>query len=438
MVALDGSALGELALPHVMALVHAFAADLVLLRVVPGTRAVPELAGLAGAETGVGLNSGEAEALAGDELEAESYLEAVATRLHAQGDVPVTIERRVSLGPVARTIAEEAGAAGVDLLALATNKRGGVARIRLGAVAEEVLRLAPCPVLVLPLPAIAQSDEFDEPAAGQVRSFEDDAKRVGAMAPKPLGLRTVDVARIVGSVGRARELGPDFRPPVRSQRRGDDERFQGIVHAIDRGQVLPPIDVYKLGYNYYVLDGNHRVAAAKLRNQPDIDAIVTEFLPVSDEESAQVFNERRDFERATGLTRIGVSRVGHYPRLEAIIGQFAEDHAGKGRLPLLATGADFHETARHWYYTVYQPITYALRKSRLTQCFPSERMADIFVHLANFRDDQGRLTGEHLSWEEALHRFTENYADCAGSIWRRLPGLRRLLRPRLPSTAEVE
>jgi ParB-like chromosome segregation protein Spo0J len=42
---------------------------------------------------------------------------------------------------------------------------------------------------------------------------------------------------------------------------------------------LPAIEVYQLGERYYVLDGNHRVAAARWQEQLEIDAVVTAFTP---------------------------------------------------------------------------------------------------------------------------------------------------------------
>ena len=52
-------------------------------------------------------------------------------------------------GLPARTIADEAEAAGADLVVIATRGAGGIERGLLGSVAERVVRLASCPVLTL-------------------------------------------------------------------------------------------------------------------------------------------------------------------------------------------------------------------------------------------------------------------------------------------------
>ncbi|HET6318472.1 MAG TPA: ParB N-terminal domain-containing protein [Chloroflexota bacterium] len=90
-------------------------------------------------------------------------------------------------------------------------------------------------------------------------------------------VETVDTQRIIGSVSRAHEVRRDFRPPRRSRRRSDNQRYDSIVRAMQRGRELPPIELYRLGDDYYVVDGHHRVAAALEVGQLAMDAQVVEF-----------------------------------------------------------------------------------------------------------------------------------------------------------------
>jgi hypothetical protein len=39
---------------------------------------------------------------------------------------------------------------------------------------------------------------------------------------------------------------------------------------------LPPVNLVKIGENYFVEDGNHRISVARMRGQQFIDAFVTE------------------------------------------------------------------------------------------------------------------------------------------------------------------
>ena len=123
--------------------------------------------------------------------------------------------------------------------------------------------------------ALSRRDGSRQPT----RSFTDEARRAGAVHRRLPRTETVDTTRIVGSVSRAHELRRDFRPPRQQRRRSDNERYQSIVRAMNRGRELPLIELYRLGDEYYVVDGHHRVAAALTVGQLQMDAQVVEFLP---------------------------------------------------------------------------------------------------------------------------------------------------------------
>ncbi|QDU55125.1 universal stress protein [Aeoliella mucimassa] len=64
----------------------------------------------------------------------------------------VRFERILMLGPPARTIAKVAEDKKVDLIVMGSHGRTGVSRLLMGSVAEEVVRLAKCPVLTMKHP----------------------------------------------------------------------------------------------------------------------------------------------------------------------------------------------------------------------------------------------------------------------------------------------
>ncbi len=79
---------------------------------------------------------------------APARLEAWALEAGQQGRVSVrTVTAR---GRAATEIARIAREEDLDLLVLGTHGRTGVRHVALGSVAEETLRIAPCPVLVVP------------------------------------------------------------------------------------------------------------------------------------------------------------------------------------------------------------------------------------------------------------------------------------------------
>src|SRR5437870_1669285 len=198
---------------------------------------------------------------------------------------------------------------------------------------------------------------------------------------------TVEVSRVIGSVGRATTLGSNFRPLKRQ--RDDEQRYQRVLDGMKNGAAFPPLELYKLGFGYYVLDGNHRVAAAREIGQMEIDAEVTEFVPLGDLEAQRAFAERRAFERATGLTRVEAAHPDSYAHLQAVVdGYGAEQGLG-----------DRREAARRWYGDVWRPMARRIRQLGLTRRFPGDRSADIMVKVAELRD-AAAAEGRTLTWPE--------------------------------------
>lgn len=94
---------------------------------------------------------------------------------------------------------------------------------------------------------------------------------------RELGLQSVPVDQIAGTAveGHA-QRGGDFLPL--RDRRSDDwrSRWQRILRGIDTLATLPPIELIKFGYDYWVVDGHNRVAAALYTGQVELDSIVQE------------------------------------------------------------------------------------------------------------------------------------------------------------------
>jgi hypothetical protein len=105
-------------------------------------------------------------------------------------------------------------------------------------------------------------------------AFEGARREQGAENRRYLGRRTVEVGRVVGSVGRWRDFDGGFMPT-----RASAGRWKRVDLAFRTGRDLPPVVLYKLGDDYYVVDGNHRVSVARFEGVEMIDAEVTEFFP---------------------------------------------------------------------------------------------------------------------------------------------------------------
>lgn len=79
----------------------------------------------------------------------------------------------------------------------------------------------------------------------------------------------IPIDRIKGTEGRTDRFDKDFHPRLRRNK----ARWMGVAVAImDNYAQLPPIEVVQVGDVYYVLDGHHRVSAAKALGKITIDA----------------------------------------------------------------------------------------------------------------------------------------------------------------------
>ena len=145
LVALDGSVIAEEALPHAQALAKEFGSTVLLLRATtPPEQVTPAAA--AGPTPVSGPLVDPTPIIEAELRAATTYLAATAEVLESAG---VTVECIQRDGPPAEVILEEARERNVDLIAMTTHGRGGVARLAFGSVADEVLRHAPCPILLV-------------------------------------------------------------------------------------------------------------------------------------------------------------------------------------------------------------------------------------------------------------------------------------------------
>jgi nucleotide-binding universal stress UspA family protein len=365
LVPLDLTPAGEVKIPVVEEYAHALGADVLLLHVLRPGAVDP-------------ANVLPTEAIA------RTYLDTVSARLRGAG---IHTEAVVRSGQPAQVIVQEAFIHDVSLIVLGTNIRPVLSTAVLGSVADQVARAAPCPVLLV-------HPRGDMVERRSLRCFHEDAERAGVLVQRHLGIRTIEVSRIVGSVDRCTELGLDFRPPPRRRRKHDEDRFRRVRGAFEGNAELPAIDVYKLGFGYYVLDGHHRVAVALENGQLEIEANITEYVPVADQQAPERFAARRAFERATGLTEVGAARPESYGTLLDTIEQYAASQ-GLDELP---------RAARRWFAEVFRPLWQTIRARQLTAQFPGDRSADLIARLAIWRATEA----PELDWPLALDRFIDS------------------------------
>jgi nucleotide-binding universal stress UspA family protein len=191
LVPLDGSPRAERALEPAQALARLSGAPLCLLRVVDVSQASHGVV--------MAFSLAPQQVLAAEEVVARQYLDAVRARLAARGLWATAEVRR---GPAARAIA--ALTRPDDVVVMATNGRSGLSRFFLGSVADEVVRRAASPVLLV------RPDPRPAPRAGKRwRALTRFAGRRAAVQPG---------AELAGDA--AALLAPAVGPWARSSGRG--------------------------------------------------------------------------------------------------------------------------------------------------------------------------------------------------------------------------
>ena len=215
----------------------------------------------------------------------------------------------------------------------------------------------------------------------EAKSFKENQQQEEAFDTRDLGTRMVPVDKIVGSVGRYH----DFDDKFRLKDHVPHDRLQNIKKAIREGQPMPPVDLYQIKNEYYVLDGNHRVSAAKEFGYGTIDARIVEFIPSKNTLENILYREKADFSEKTGLPyAIELTEVGQYAHLALQISKhrlFLEQVQGKR--------VSFENAVLDWYKTIYLPLVGVIEKGRLIDSFPERTIADLYAYISSHQWEKG-------------------------------------------------
>src|SRR5260370_33864723 len=156
------------------------------------------------------------------------------------------------------------------------------------------------------------------------------------------------------------------------------------------GEERPPIDVYKVGEGYYVIDGHHRVSVARNLGRDTINARVIEVQtraplgtnvdPANLLRAAEynAFLESTQLHRTRPQARLECSRLGRYDEIfKHILGHRYFMRLAAGHQVSVA------EAAASWYDNVYTPIAEVIRKHRALEQLPGWTEADVYVEITS-------------------------------------------------------
>jgi hypothetical protein len=201
------------------------------------------------------------------------------------------------------------------------------------------------------------------------------------------GLRDVPLDQIVGSVARYHDFSRAFRPRRDSLR----SRWQ---RALKLQGHLPPIDLYKVGDVYFVLDGNHRVSVARQAGAPTIQAHVWEYktrVPVESNDDLNDIWIRQEYLEFLEQTRLDINRPeqrivftvpGRYRQLGEEIARHRQWLDGQHIYTV-----SFEEAAADWFDTVYMPMLKIIHEKKVLGAFPGRTAADLVAYILRYRDE---------------------------------------------------
>jgi hypothetical protein len=245
-----------------------------------------------------------------------------------------------------------------------------------------------------------------EPDLNVILPYDEVVEALGRVGKRDLGVHTIPLDSIVGTVDRRRrDFDRSFRPASAQLR----ARWERVADARRRGVPLPPIDVYRIGDAHFVRDGHHRVSVALEQGDDVIEAHVSEILTrvgldrtirLSD---LQLKRHERAFHDRVPLPpearpQIRLSDPWEY-------GALAEGAEAWGFRVTQHDGGFLDRTtlARRWFQEDYLPALELLREAELLEGYATE--TDAYLRLTG---ERYRLLQSQEWNQEAIERVRES------------------------------
>jgi len=234
------------------------------------------------------------------------------------------------------------------------------------------------------------------------------------------GIQQIPIDKIVGSLGRYNDFTEEFLPHMERV----SAKYESVRQAMIAGKILPPIKVYQILDNYFVIDGHHRVTVSKNElNAIDIDAEVIEIqfdLELSPDKKYSyntgqakeflILLEENVFQKETFLKNeilkypLKVTELTSYGKLYEEIQDFRENYeAGK----LLKS--DFIYGSFQWYETRFIPAVKIILEEDVLRKFKERTYTDLYLwiqqHKYYLSQKAGYDVGFDITTEDFVNKF---------------------------------
>jgi len=237
--------------------------------------------------------------------------------------------------------------------------------------------------------------------------FDEISAKLHAVNKSSKVLESVPLNKIIGSVGRTSDFDRNFLPLSDA----DEHRWANVqthmISPISKG--LPPVDLYKIGGAYFVLDGNHRVSVAKQAGFDEIEAYVTEIrtkVAIDSNISAEELIRKAayaDFLEATRLDE-------YIPGVDFTLNKISDYEVLKEHIAVhryymgLEAGnpIDEKQAALHWYDHVYLPVVAVISESGLLGVMKDFTLTDLYLWVLDQQTCLQETLEMPISTENAL------------------------------------
>jgi hypothetical protein len=234
-------------------------------------------------------------------------------------------------------------------------------------------------------------------------SFHDARQREQAEDCIDRGTRMVPIEKIVGTVGRYNDFDGQFRP----RKQGGSPRLLGIMEAMRAGQALPPVSLYQIKDDFFVLDGHHRVLAARELGREEINACIVELLPSADTLENRLYREQVEFRDKAGLAAtIELTELDQFVHLEQQI-RIHQAHLARRQ----GREVEFTKAATDWYQTIYTPLARLIERSGLVERFPGRTVDDLYLYISLHQWEEGRERRYGIGIDNLIPRDMEAFRE---------------------------